>query len=412
MLPGILPGLYNILLLSFPLEKQRLESENGQETRNPPLLKRFWSGLYFKVWGFFPGAFTVSLIMKQEVFFMQKQLTPGSLLDPEGRLAESGYSTRQIRTYNRKAVRACSIRIKEWDYYAVFNHDFGIALTIDDNSYMGLVSASFLDLASRSEKTVSPMFLLPFGKTGLPPSSSSGTSQKKLKNASFSFTHVPDGRRLQVRMDHFDSDTPFLCDILLSEEPQDSMVIATPFPKDPHAFYYNQKIIGMRASGTVQCFGKQWLFDPSCSFGLLDWGRGVWTYRNTWYWGAGMGEQDGHVIGFNLGYGFGDTSAASENMFFLDGIAHKLGNVTFEIPRHPDGADNFLSPWNISSDDGRFEGVFNPALDRASCTDLKLICSDQHQVFGILNAFVILDSGERLPISGMTCFFEKVFNKW
>jgi hypothetical protein len=343
---------------------------------------------------------------------MQKQLTPGPLLDTEGRLAESGYSTRQVRTYDRKAVRACGIRIKEWDYYAVFNHDFGIALTIDDNSYMGLVSASFLDLAGRLEKTVSPMFLLPFGKTGLPPSSSSGTTRKNLKNASFSFTHVPEGRRLQAKMDAFDSGTPFLCDILLTEEPRDSMVIATPFPKDPHAFYYNQKIIGMRASGTVQCFGKKWLFDPSCSFGLLDWGRGVWTYRNTWYWGAGMGEQDGHVIGFNLGYGFGDTSAASENMVFIDGIAHKLAGVTFEIPLCQDGADDFLSPWKITSDDGRFEGVFTPTLDRASCTDLKLICSDQHQVFGRFSGTAVLDDGQKVEIKDLTGFAEKVRNKW
>ena len=40
----------------------------------------------------------------------------------------------------------------------------------------------------------------------------------------------------------------------------------------------------------------------------------MWTYDNVWYWAAAQGHQAGHVVGLNLGYGFGDTTAASENM--------------------------------------------------------------------------------------------------
>ena len=42
---------------------------------------------------------------------------------------------------------------------------------------------------------------------------------------------------------------------------------------------------------------------------------------------------NGKPFGFNIGYGFGDTSAASENMLFYDGTAHKLDDVTFHIPK-------------------------------------------------------------------------------
>ena len=44
----------------------------------------------------------------------------------------------------------------------------------------------------------------------------------------------------------------------------------------------------------------------------MDWGRGVWTYHNTWYWSSASGELDGVPFGWNLGYGFGDTAAATE----------------------------------------------------------------------------------------------------
>jgi hypothetical protein len=26
------------------------------------------------------------------------------------------------------------------------------------------------------------------------------------------------------------------------------------------------------------------------AYGVLDWGRGVWTYSNTWYWASMSGE--------------------------------------------------------------------------------------------------------------------------
>lgn len=73
----------------------------------------------------------------------------------------------------------------------------------------------------------------------------------------------------------------------------------------------------MRASGKVLYGGKLYEFSPETDFGALDWGRGVWTYDNVWYWGSGSGDIDGHRFGFNIGYGFGDTSAASENVIFM-----------------------------------------------------------------------------------------------
>ena len=97
-------------------------------------------------------------------------------------------------------------------------------------------------------------------------------------------------------------------------------------------FRSNQKNIGMKAEGYADLDGKRYDFSKADTYGLLDWGRGVWTYDNTWYWGSASGKVDGHEIGFNIGYGFGDTSAATENMFFYDGIAHKLDKVTFNIP--------------------------------------------------------------------------------
>ena len=337
----------------------------------------------------------------------QYQLNEGPLLDAAGHLCEAGYATSLVKTYDRKAIRAGKSRIKEWDYYLIYNDSFGVALTIADNSYMGLVSASFLDFENRQETTVSPMFWLPFGRTGFPASSKEGDVHKALKGASFSYTHENGKRHLVASIDSFADGLPFACDLLLSDEPEDSMVIATPFPEKKTAFYYNQKIIGMRAEGEVLYCGKRYFFEPKKSFGLLDWGRGVWTYENTWYWGAAQGAIAQHVVGFNIGYGFGDTTAASENILFYDGKCHKLDDVKFNIP-----ASGYTDPWTFTSSDCRFEMEFTPIIDRAAKIDVKLIVTDQHQVFGRMNGKAILDDGTVIEVKDMLCFAEDVHNKY
>ena len=151
--------------------------------------------------------------------------------------------------------------------------------------------------------------------------------------------------------------------------------------------------------------------DPACSFGTLDWGRGVWTYQNTWYWGSASGLVGGVPFGFNIGYGFGNTEKASENMLFFNGRAHKLSRILFQIPKK-DGQEDYLSSWTFLSDDKRFEMAFVPVLDRASKTDFKLLCSDRHQVFGRFSGRCTLDDGTVIVVRDLFGFAEKVRNKW
>ena len=199
----------------------------------------------------------------------------------------------------------------------------------------------------------------------------------------------------------------------LTDEPAESMVIATPFDRDGH-FYYNQKINCMRAEGfvTYGYHNTTYEFKPEDSFAVLDWGRGVWTYDNTWYWGSASGLHEGVPFGFNIGYGFGNTEAASENMLFYDGKAHKLSDVRFHIPGDGTAEIDYLAPWKFTSDDGRFEMDFIPTLDRKSKTDFKVLMSDQHQVFGRFSGTAVLDDGTKLEIRDLAGFAEKVRNKW
>ena len=329
------------------------------------------------------------------------------LLDDQGELREPGWSKSLVQQYRRSMIKAPKFRIKEWDYYLVTSDRFAAAFTISDDGYIGLQSVSLLVFGEKPwEHTETVLNAFPMGKLKLPEDSSTGETKYADKRLQMSFIPKDGARHITCHFENFMDGKPLDADIVLEQPPMDTMVIATPWPKKL-AFYYNQKINCMRASGAVSFDGETYQFNPATDFGTLDWGRGVWTYDNTWFWGSGNADVDGNAFGWNIGYGFGDTSAASENILFWNGTAHKLDDVTFNIPE-----SGYMDTWTFTSSDGRFEMTFEPVLDRAACLDYKVIVSDQHQVFGRMSGKAVLDDGTEVNIKDVMCFAEKVHNKY
>lgn len=341
---------------------------------------------------------------------------PGPLLREDGMLAQSGYATSLLLDYDRSRIAASPLRIKEWDYYLVNDDEYAVAFTIGDMGYAALVSASLLDFKKGTFITQSTMGALPLGRLSLPRTSGVGITRFADKRAAMTFEAAGGMRHLVVNFANFKDDEPLVAEIVLDREPKDTMVIATPWAEDDAAFYYNQKIIGMRAIGSFTLGDVHHAFSEANSFGLLDWGRGVWTRDNTWFWSVAQGWQDGRRFGMNLGYGFGDTTAASENMVFVDGVAHKLGRVDFGIPVRSaraaaiGGRYNLMDSWHMTDDEGRLSLTFTPDIDRSDFVDFKVIVSDQHQVFGIFDGWVVLDDGAKFEVRGLRGSAEVVHN--
>jgi hypothetical protein len=94
-------------------------------------------------------------------------------------------------------------------------------------------------------------------------------------------------------------------------------------------------------------------------------------------------------------------------MIFYNNKAHKLENIVFHFSE-----EDYLKPWKVTSSDGRLEMDFKPIIDRNSNTDLKILKSLQHQVFGTFTGKAILDDGKEIYVKDLLGFAEKVFNKW
>ncbi len=356
----------------------------------------------------------------------EHQITvPGPLLDGKGALREPGWAKSALLGWDRAAVTAPSWRIKEWDYYCVLADEFAVAFTIADNGYMGLLSVTAFDFVAREEITQTVMTLLPMGRTGLPASSSVGLSSASAKGLSLRFEAKDGLRTLKVSCPDFGATSKEKAEclfgglgleaeiVLREKDARESMVIATPFAGAPGHFYYNQKINCQDAIGRAVVGTRVLPFEPGKAFGVLDWGRGVWTWKNTWLWGSASGlarvagEGAQRSFGLNIGYGFGDTKAASENMVFVDGKAHKIGELTIALDE-----GDWLSPWKVKSADGRLDLRLEPILDRFASTDLLILASIQHQVFGRWFGSVLLEDGKKVKVDGLLGFCEKVRNRW
>ena len=182
---------------------------------------------------------------------MQHEITQAiPLLDEQGELTQPGLARRLLPVYDRSKVRGGPLRLKERDCYLVMNRQCALALTISDNRYMGMDSISLIDLWEGWQVTRSPMRLMPLGGTGLPQSSLRGSCARAGRGYGLLFQHEGEGRTLHAHMDRFRDGQALDAQILLTQEPEESIVMCTPFEK-PGQFYFNQKINCMRAQGKV-----------------------------------------------------------------------------------------------------------------------------------------------------------------
>lgn len=336
------------------------------------------------------------------------ELDEGDLLDAHGKLCQSGYAFSQVKRYSRSDIKGKKLRIKEWDYYCINDDEYAVALTVADNSYMSLASVSVIDLTHLKYITKSKIGWFPRGKLRMPSSCATGDVAFKKGGASIDFELASDGKRsLVCEYKKFDKKRDFFCEIVLDNPVGDNITTAIPFDKKKQ-FYYNTKINCLHGSGMFRVGNDEHRFER-CN-GVLDWGRGVWPYKNKWYWSSLSCDIDGTPFGLNLGYGFGNPTA-TENAVFYAGKGCKLDNVRFDIP-FTQGEIDYLKPWKISDDKARLELTFYPMVDRQDKTNALFISTNQHQVFGKFYGKATLDDGTIITVSDKIGFAEHVRNKW
>ncbi|HSD83771.1 MAG TPA: DUF2804 domain-containing protein [Anaerolineae bacterium] len=343
----------------------------------------------------------------------QIELTqPSPLLTPEGRLTQVGWSRQPMLDCNLENARFYSrrfwqrLRIKRWDYYGLTTPDHFFSATLADLGYAGQVFIYLIDFATGEyhEATLT----VPFSRgITLPRNSTEGESTFDNGKVRLTFRHRTEARHISVAWPQF-AGKDFAADIVVRLKPDhESMTIVIPM-NSARRFYYNRKINCLPAEGYLTWGDDRITFVPDTSLGNLDWGRGVWDYRSFWVWASASGRlPDGRAVGLNLGFGFGDTSRATENALILNGRLHKLGRIDFRY-----SSQNFKQPWRMSSPEGRLDLEFTPFVERVAKTNLLLIASEVHQMFGRYRGTVIADDGQAIEIDGLIGWAEEHHARW
>jgi hypothetical protein len=344
---------------------------------------------------------------------MQTKLTQaGKLLNPDGSLSQVGWSPQPLLECNLENARFYSIRwlqwlrIKRWDYYAVFTPHKFFSATIADLGYAGNIFVYVCDYASGKLHEEGLVIPLSTGIT-LARNSDQGESTFSDKRAKLQFKTFPQGRQISVSWPGFHGGRGVSADIVFREPPEhESMTIVIPIGR--RRFYYNRKINCMPAEGTFQYGDEREVLSPAICLGSLDWGRGVWEYKSFWNWASASGFlPDGRTVGLNLGSGFGDLSAATENCLVLNGKIHKLEQVKFSYD-----ASNFMLPWKFTDSEDRLNLDFVPFKERKAITNLGIIFSEVHQMLGRFSGNVRDNDGATIQIDDLIGFAEEHQARW
>lgn len=346
---------------------------------------------------------------KEQVRITEK--TP--LLGDSGKLVKAGYCFRNMYEYDRSKIRANPTRIKEWDFYQISNGRYCMQITIADISLAGNASVALFDMETGERWDAANIRLLTFGKYGVSPDAMQPHTYTKNKKNFKLDIEVTETQRVI----HFEGKVkgkPYTADLTMDMFPEhEALIMALPFDRgNDKQFYFNQKVNCMPVTGTVKVGEDVTVeFKPEDSFCVLDWGRGVWPYHENWYWGNGSTRlEDGSIFGFEIGWGFGDMSAATENTLFYNGKAHKIGEIYLNEDKFE--TKNWMDPWVFTSSDGRFEMTMTPIYDNITKARVLFVGNICHQVFGKWNGTVTLDDGTVLEIHDMIAFCEDSDNMW
>jgi hypothetical protein len=338
--------------------------------------------------------------------------TPSPLLTPDGRLSQVGWSPQPLLDCNLEAADFYALkflqklRVKRWDYYAVFTLGKFFSATIADIGYAGNIFVYILDFATSELKTAELVVPLASGVV-LPRSSTAGESIYEGSGVKLCFSLHEGRRHLSVDWPSFDEGKGLSAGIDLAEPPGfESMNIVIPIGQK--RFYFNRKVNCLPASGWFKHGDETETLDPRTCAGSLDWGRGVWEYSSFWNWASASGFlPDGRTLGLNLGCGFGDLSKAGENAVILANRVHKLEQVTFDYT-----PGDYMKPWHFTDSEGRLDVTLLPFKERVARTNLGLIVSEVHQMFGRYNGRFTADDGETIEIRNLVGFAEEHQARW
>jgi hypothetical protein len=322
----------------------------------------------------------------------------------------------EARGWSRRPLHAANLRgrwgrTKRWDYWALLTDDLAVAITYADVDYLGLATVWWADLASG--ESGGREVVVPFARgLSLPEIPGDRALSYRGRGVELSLRDELGGTRLKATWQERDDRHGRLEAFV--ELPPDHGSVNVVIPWSETRFQYTSKHQARPAHGELVVGDRRWDLGERNrgpeAWGVLDVGRGRWPYRTRWNWGGGAGHSiDGeHVVGLQVGGRWTAGTGATENGIIVDGQVVKLGR---ELDWHYDW-DDPLAPWRVADPAGPLELTLVPRYDRHARTNLLLLATEVHQVFGRWSGRVPTPDGGVLEVRDVVGFAEESRSRW
>lgn len=339
---------------------------------------------------------------------------PVDLCEPDGRTlnpAARGWSRRPLHRAN---LRGGWGRTKRWDYWAILAGDLVVSFLYADVDYLGMADVWWVDLATG--RTGGRSTIVP-GAIGMALPEHPGTAPLAIDRRRFHLAITDDDElttRVTASWVERDGSAGRLEASIATPPGHESLNVVIPWTE--RRFQFTSKHQARPARGelvvgdTVRRFGGE----GGDAWGVLDVGRGRWPYRTTWNWGGGAGNAIStttgreHVVGLQLGGKWTEGTGFTENAIIIDGRLTKLGAEL----RWDYDWDRPMSPWTVNDPGGRVTLELLPRFDKHSRTEVGVMGTETHQVFGSWSGTVISDDGDELAFDELAGFAEESRSRW
>jgi hypothetical protein len=336
-------------------------------------------------------------------------MTEKELTKPVNLCRRDGTLNPEAVGWSRFPLHACNLsgrwpRKKRWNYWAVTTGEYLFSATVSNVDYSGLIFVYLADFANDlfEEKTL----IVPLGRGCDMPPAVNADVRFDGKGMQAAMLQIENGVDLTVEIKDF-AGRPLSAQFTITM-PAGHETLNVVIPWNERTFQFTSKQNTLPAEGTVEWGGETMRFSGSQSFACLDYGRGIWPRDCVWNWGSASGRQNGRTLGLNLGGQWTDGTGYTENGICVDG---RLSKISEELRWEYDKGD-FKRPWRISAPSGAVDLTFTPFMERVAASDLWLVKSEVHQMFGHYDGAVVSADGETIPVQKLLGWAEDHVAKW
>lgn len=329
-----------------------------------------------------------------------------NLCDESGRLLKDSVGWSRFPLI-RSNLSGSFLRKKKWNYWCMTSPECLFSATISHLDYAAVIFVYVLDLHTLHfhEKTT----LVPLGKGVQMPEEVQESVYFEGKEMIVSFEEQEDTSVIYVNCPNFCGLNQPLSAKIIVQRPQNQESLNVVVPWGKSRFQYTSKQVALPAEGVVKWASKEYQFQPSDSFGCLDFGRGVWPYHSTWNWGSASGVFGDSRIGLNFGGQWTDGTGQTENGIVVN---NRLSKINEKIEWSYDTAD-YMKPWRLKTEHSEQVFLtFTPMFERTAATKAVIVRSEVHQMIGTYSGRVVTNDGEEILIDSLLGWAEDHRASW